>query len=138
MVLVPQTPLSSATHSDLLPDMGLMTDEDAYQAGFMPTPTEDEWRGCHGRPSKPGMVGRACRRLERTISRRLARPPAAPRPGAVPRARSRRTRAASRPATVTASSSDPGGDGDPDAVSPELGRFLDWLADEAVKEMIRR
>ena len=24
--------------------------------------------------------------------------------------------------------------GDPDAVSPELGRFLDWLAAEAIKE----
>ncbi len=51
--------------------------------------------------------------------------------------RQRKTRRVRAAATAKSSSGDPGGDGDPDAVSPELGRFLDWLADQACREVVK-
>jgi hypothetical protein len=57
------------------------------------------------------------------------------------RAHNQRSRAPKRPGRRAGSSTrkataDPDPEGDPDAVPPHVRRFLHWLADEAIKEMV--
>ena len=90
-----------------------------------------------------GQIARRCWRERREAQGKRDARTSAPRSLApvisIHRARSRSRRSTpTRAASAAGATGDPDPEGDPDAVSPELGRFLDWLADEAIKEMVGR